>query len=159
MLSKVEQYYLEKSKKELVYDPVEKLSIIQVASFPELGKLTAQRFIEWVQENPGGVVSLPTGKTPEHFIKWVAYYIKNWDKDSVKEDLGALGIDTSKKPDLFSLHFVQIDEFYPIDSFQHNSFFFYIQNFYFINWGLDRKKALFINLIKILTAENLPLIK
>jgi glucosamine-6-phosphate deaminase len=157
MLSKVEQYYLEKSKKELVYDPVEKLSIIQVASFPELGKLTAQRFIEWVQENPGGVVSLPTGKTPEHFIKWVAYYIKNWEKDSVKEDLGALGIDTSKKPDLFSLHFVQIDEFYPIDSFQHNSFYYYIQKFYFNNWGLDPKKALFINVNQIPTAENLPL--
>ena len=29
------------------------------------------RFIEWVQQNPGGVISLPTGKTPEHFIKWV----------------------------------------------------------------------------------------
>jgi glucosamine-6-phosphate deaminase len=157
MLSKVEQYYLEKSQKELMYAPVEKLSIIQVSSFPELGKLTAQRFIEWVQENPGGVVSLPTGKTPEHFIKWVAYYIKNWDKDNVKEDLNTVGIDTTKKPDLFSLHFVQIDEFYPIDSYQHNSFYYYIQKFYFNNWGLDPKKALFINVNEIPTAENLPL--
>lgn len=157
MLSNVEKYYLEKSKKELMYAPVEKLSVIQVSSFPELGKLTAQRFIEWVQANPGGVVSLPTGKTPEHFIKWVAYYIKNWDKDLVKADLQEVGIDTSIKPDLFSLHFVQIDEFYPIDSFQHNSFYYYIQKFYFNNWGLDPKKALFINVNAIPTAENLPL--
>ena len=78
MLSKIEQYYLEKSGKELMYKPTEKIPIIQVDNFPELGKLTALRFLEWVQENPGGVISLPTGKTPEHFIKWVAYFIKNW---------------------------------------------------------------------------------
>ncbi len=157
MLSKVEQYYLEKSKKELIYAPVEKLAIIQVSSFPELGKLTAQRFVEWVQENPGGVVSLPTGKTPEHFIRWVSYYIKNWEDVKVQTELIEVGIDPTIKPDLFSLKFVQIDEFYPIDSFQHNSFYYYIQKYYFNNWGLDPKKALFMNINEIPTAENLPL--
>ena len=76
MISKVEQYYLELSKKDLIYKPTEKMPVIQVTNFPELGKMTALRFIEWMQQNPGGVVSLPTGKTPEHFIKWVAYFLK-----------------------------------------------------------------------------------
>ena len=75
--SKVEQIYLEQSGKEFIYEPTEKIPIVQVDNFPELGKLTALRFIEWMQYNPGGVVSLPTGKTPEHFIKWVSHFLKN----------------------------------------------------------------------------------
>jgi len=66
--SNVEQFYLNKSNKEIQYKPTEKIPVIQVDNFPELGKLTALRFVEWLQENPKGVVSLPTGKTPEHFI-------------------------------------------------------------------------------------------
>jgi glucosamine-6-phosphate deaminase len=156
-ISKVEQYYLANSGKQLIYLPTEKIPVIQVNSFPELGRLTALRFIEWVQANPGGVISLPTGKTPEHFIKWVGYILKNWDKKDVVENLEKAGIDPSIKPDMQSLHFVQIDEFYPIDSFQHNSFYYYIQKFYFQNFNLDPKKALLINVNEIGTAEDLPL--
>ena len=157
MKSKVEQYYLEQSQKELVYHPTEKIPVIQVANFPELGKLTALRFIEWMQKNPGGVVSLPTGKTPEHFIKWVAYFLKNWGKDDVVNILKKVDIDPGNKPDIKSLRFVQIDEFYPIDSHQHNSFYYYIQKYYFSNWGLDISKALLMNINDIPTANNLPL--
>ncbi len=157
MMSKVEQYYLTQSQKELVYKPTEKIPVIQVTNFPELGKMTALRFIEWMQQNPGGVVSLPTGKTPEHFIKWVAYFLKNWDKDDVVEALKKVDLDYTKKPDISSLRFVQIDEFYPIDSHQHNSFYYYIQKYYFSNWGLDTKKALLMNINEIPTANNLSL--
>jgi len=157
MISKVEQYYLKLSQKELIYKPTEKIPVIQVANFPELGKLTALRFLEWVQQNPGGVVSLPPGKTPEHFIKWVAYFLKNWDKEDVREKLNSVEIDTKIKPDIFSLQFVQIDEFYPIDSHQHNSFYYYIQKYYFSNWGLDINKALLMNINEIKTPNNLSL--
>lgn len=157
MMSKVEQYYLTQSQKELVYKPTEKIPVIQVTNFPELGKMTALRFIEWMQQNPGGVVSLPTGKTPEHFIKWVAYFLKNWDKDDVVDALKKVDLDYTKKPDISSLRFVQIDEFYPIDSHQHNSFYYYIQKYYFSNWGLDTKKALLMNINEIPTANNLSL--
>ena len=155
--SNVEQYYLDKSKRKLIYPPIEKIGIIQVDNFPELGKLTALRFIEWIQQNPEGVVSLPTGKTPEHFIRWVSHILKNWDKKNVKDELEKVNIDGSKKPNMSSLRFVQIDEFYPIDVAQHNSFYYYIQKFYFRNLGLDPKKALFMNINEIGTAENLPL--
>jgi len=55
-----------------------------------------------------------------------------------------------------SLHFVQIDEFYPIDPNQQNSFYYYIQKFYIGKFGLDPKKAMFININEIGTAGNLP---
>lgn len=157
MLSKVEKYYLEQSGRELIYKPTEKIPVIQVPNFPELGKMTALRFIEWMQENPGGVISLPTGKTPEHFIKWVAHFLKNWDQETVINELKKVDLDPGNKPDISSFRFVQIDEFYPIDTNQHNSFYYYIQKFYFSNWGLDRKKALFMNINEIPTPNNLPL--
>ncbi len=157
MISKVEQFYLEKSGRELFYKPTEKIPIIQVNNFPELGKLTALRFIEWVQQNPDGVISLPTGKTPEHFIKWVAAIIRNWDKSDIQQELKKVGIDNKKKPSLEKLRFVQIDEFYPIDSFQHNSFYYYIQKYYFSNLRLNKKLALFMNINEIKTSENLSL--
>ena len=155
--SNVEKYYLEKSKKKLSYPPTEKIGIVQVNNFPELGKLTALRFIEWIQQNPDGVISLPTGKTPEHFIKWVGYLLKNWDKKETKDELKKVNVDPGIKPKMDSLRFVQIDEFYPIDVAQHNSFYYYIQKFYFRNLGLDPKKALFMNINEIGTAEGLPL--
>ncbi len=155
--SLVEQYYLEQSGKEFIYKPVEKIPIIQVGNFPELGKLTALRFIEWVQENPKGVISLPTGKTPEHFIKWVGHFLTNWDTQGVQDEMKKVGIDYSIRPEVSNLRFVQIDEFYPINAFQHNSFYYYIHKYYFKNWGLDPQKALMINVNEIGTAENLPM--
>ncbi len=153
----VEKYYLENSGFDFIYSPVEKIPVIQVENFPELGKLTALRFIEWVLQNPGGVVSLPTGKTPEHFIKWFGYFMKNWEKESVIEEMKKVGIPVDKKPAVDDLRFVQIDEFYPIDAFQHNSFYYYIQKYYIRNLGLDPAKSLLMNINEIGTSENLPL--
>ncbi len=157
LTSNVEQYYLKKSGKELQYKPTEYIPVIQVDNFPELGKLTALRFIEWLQDNPEGVVSLPTGKTPEHFIKWVSKILNEWDTEFVQNILSEVGINTSKKPDLSKIRFVQIDEFYPIDSAQHNSFYYYIKKYYLKNLGFDKNKALLLNINEIETPENLPL--
>ena len=71
MLTPVEKHVLNSSPYADIYSPTEKMRAIIVDNFPALGKLAAMRFIEWIQCNPGGVVSLPTGKTPEHFIRWV----------------------------------------------------------------------------------------
>jgi glucosamine-6-phosphate deaminase len=147
--SKVEQILLEKSGRQLIYRPTEKIGVIEVDNFPILGEIVAVRFIEWVQKNPGGVISLPTGKTPEHFIKWVQYYLRNWDIDSAKQKLESFGIDPSIKPDMKSLYFVQIDEFYPINPQQRNSFFYYVNKFYMNGFGLDRDKALLLDLSQV----------
>ncbi len=118
---------------------------ILVDNFPKLGLYAALRFLEWVSENPEGVVSLPTGKTPEFFIKWTQYLLENWDNKKGEEILTTYGLTGVKKPQLNKLHFVQLDEFYPISSSQHNSFYNYVQNFYIKGFGLDASKALLIN--------------
>ena len=53
------------------------------------------RFLEWVQDHPGGVISLPTGKTPEHFINWVNRLVQTWDEPETRELLEKRGVDPS----------------------------------------------------------------
>ncbi|MCX6134578.1 MAG: 6-phosphogluconolactonase [Ignavibacteriales bacterium] len=144
--STVEAVELERSgRKQYWYQPTEKIRIIEVENFPLLGKLTALRFIEWVLKNPGGVISLPTGKTPEHFIKWVSRILSKWQSKEIQALLAEHGIDSTTRPDMKSLSFVQIDEFYPMDSQQHNSFNHYVRKYYFKNFGLSPEKALLID--------------
>jgi len=121
------------------------ISYILVDNFPKLGMLTSLRFLEWVSENPEGVISLPTGKTPEYFIKWTEHFLGNWDDPELITLRHDHGIKIYKKPDLKKLSFVQIDEFYPIASYHHNSFYHYVNNFYIEKFGLNRNRALLIN--------------
>jgi len=118
---------------------------VVVENFPLLGLMTSLRFLEWVSENPDGVISLPTGKTPEYFIKWTKHLLENWDEKKVKDLREKYGLAQLKKPSLKGLHFVQIDEFYPISSRQHNSFYNYVKKYYIDGFGLDPKNALLIN--------------
>lgn len=130
-----------------------RMPYITVDNFPQLGLLTSLRFLEWVSENPDGVISLPTGKTPEHFIKWTGFILENWNQKKVKNIRDKYQLLTKEKPELSNLHFVQIDEFYPISSKQANSFFYYVNKFYIDGFGLDRKKTLLIN------SDDIPLFK
>ena len=107
-----------------------------------LGQMTALRFIEWVSLNPGGVVALPTGKTPEFFIKWLEYYRDNWDRESSSGLIGKLGIG---KPDFRSLHFFQLDEFFPINPEHERSFRFFVKKYYVDLLGFDPQKTHLIN--------------
>ena len=153
-LSNVEQAILKLSQYDCLYPPAEKIPAIVVPHFPMLGQLTALRFLEWVQQNPGGVVSLPTGKTPEYFIKWVNRFLKGWDKQPIQVELKEAGLDPSIKPDMKSLYFVQIDEFYPINSSQTNSFSYYVKKYYLKGFGMDQRKAMLIDPCKIGVADN-----
>jgi len=128
---------------------------IVVQNFPNLGLLTSLRFLEWVAENPEGVISLPTGKTPEYFIKWTNRILTDWRKAPVRKLIDDNGLKLSRKPSLKGLHFVQIDEFYPINPKQHNSFYDYVMNYYIKGFGLDPERALLINSDKIKLAEGL----
>ncbi len=144
-LTPVETRAIEHSPLDPIYTPDEKIPVITVSNFPALGRLIAMRFIEWVQANPGGVVALPTGKTPEHFIKWVERLLTTWDSPETRAILEESGVDPGRKPDMRSLHFVQIDEFYPIPPTQKNSFYHYVQKYYVRGFGLDPKKAMLMN--------------
>ena len=148
-LTPVEQHALSASPHDILYPPTEKIATLVVDNFPSLGRLAALRFLEWVQGNPGGVISLPTGKTPEHFIRWVDHVLKTWDEPATRALLEEVGMDPAVRPDMHSLHFVQIDEFYPIDPGQHNSFFYYTNKYYIQGFGLDPAKALLIDATRI----------
>lgn len=127
---------------------------ICVDNFPKLGLLTALRFLEWVSANPQGVISLPTGKTPEFFIKWTQYLLDNWDAEKGKRIREKYGLTLEQKPSLKDLQFVQIDDFYPISSKQKNSFYDYVNRFYIQGFGLNPKNALLINCDEIPLAEG-----
>ncbi len=144
-LTPVERRALEQSPFDVLYEPEEKIPTLVVEHFPALGRLAALRFLEWVQANPEGVASLSTGKTPEHFIAWVRRLLTGWDAKETRGFLEQAGMDPARRPDLRGLRFVQIDEFYPIDPAQHNSFTYYVNRYYIDGFGLDRGRALLMD--------------
>lgn len=150
-LSEVEKAFLAESGVDKISTLIPYLT---VDNFPKLGLLTACRFLEWVSANPEGVISLPTGKTPEFFIKWTQYLLENWDTKKGKDVREKYGLGKIPKPVLKDLTFVQIDEFYPISSKQHNSFYDYVNKFYIQGFGLSKEKAILINSDGIPLAEG-----
>jgi glucosamine-6-phosphate deaminase len=152
--SAVEKLALAQSGEKLRYDPEEKIAVITVKSFPDLGRLAALRFLEYAQNNPGGVISLPTGKTPEYFIREVNRFLSGWRKRDIAAELARGGVDPARRPRLRSFHFVQIDEFYPIDPEQQNSFTWYVRRYYLEGFGLDPARALLMDCRKIGLPEN-----
>ncbi len=124
----------------------ERVPVIVVDSFPALGRLAAARFIEWAQANPEGTVSLPTGKTPEHFIGEAMRFMRGWKDRKTAAELEALGVDPSIPCSFRGLRFIQMDEFYPINPLQTNSFRSYVTRFYIEGFGLDPGRALLMDL-------------
>ena len=155
--SAVEKIQTQKNGIQLRYAPEEKIPVIVVDSFPHLGTLTSLRFIEWIQQHPEGLVSLPTGKTPEYFIHETQRYLETWTNKKTQRELEEWGIDASKKPDMRGLSFVQIDEFYPINPLHTNSFYYYVNKYYIEGFGMDPGKALLINCEKIGIPDGLEL--
>ena len=150
-LSTVESAFYDKAGR---YDITTFLPYILVDNFPRLGMLTALRFLEWAAQNPEGIISLPTGKTPEYFIKWTMHFLNHWNDRDATKLREENGLTLTKKPDLKGLQFVQIDEFYPISPEQHNSFNYYIRNFYIDGFGLDEKRAQLVNCDEIPLADG-----
>ncbi len=149
--TEVEKLFVSKTVKTFAHTNV---PYITVDNFPLLGFLASIRFIEWISANPGGVISLPTGKTPEYFIEWTNYLLENWNNKKGKLMRERYGFGSLRKPELKNLRFVQIDEFYPINPRQHNSFCNYVQKFYIKGFGLDPDKALLISCDEIKLPEG-----
>jgi glucosamine-6-phosphate deaminase len=142
---RVEEQFLEKTNQRLIEGEDERIGVVVVGNFPTLGTLTAVRFIEWVQENPDGVVSLPTGKTPEYFIREVRRLTTDWSSGETRRELEQWGIDPATEPLMNSLRFVQIDEFYPINPRHTNSFNHYVKRFYLEGFGIPEEQAMLID--------------
>ena len=151
-LSEVEKSFLKESGVDKISTLIPYLT---VDNFPKLGLLTACRFLEWAAANPQGVISLPTGKTPEFFIKWTQFLLENWDNKKGKDIREKYGLGNTPKPVLKDLTFVQIDEFYPISAKQANSFYDYVNKFYIEGFGLSKENAILINSDEIPLANGL----
>ncbi len=143
--SRVEEIALERSGMPRRRVPYERIDVIEVPDFPTLGRLTALRFLEWLQKNPGGLVSLPTGRTPEHFIAWTTRYLATWNQRQTQRELASWGLDPARKPDMAEAVFVQIDEFFPMNPRQDNSFASFIRRFYFRQFGISPRRALLMD--------------
>lgn len=167
--SGIEQYFINRSG-HLAQSG--RIPSVIVENVPNLGLLAALRFIEWIIENPDGVISLPAGKAAEHFIRWTQRLLINWGKwfpdvlpggflsvkqgssqpfDGFEDAIQNLG--STSKPLLSGLTFVQMNEFYPINPSQHNSLSYYVKKYYISQLGLDIQKALLIN------SDEIPLSK
>ena len=152
--SRVEEYF---SRMDPLFDANDtacRTRTLVTDNYITLGQLTALRFIEWVSLNPGGVVALPTGKTPEFFIKWLEYYLDNWERESRDGLIGKLGIG---KPDFRSLHFFQLDEFFPISPEHERSFRYFVKKYYIDVLGFDPQKTHLINTWFLNDAERAEL--
>jgi len=147
--SKVEAYFESEFKNSQISKTVERIKVLKVDNYINLGQITALRFLEWVSLNPGGVVALPTGKTPEFFIKWMQYYLENWDAEIKSGLLHKMGLDKNQRPDFKSLYFVMIDEFFPLDPLHERSFNYFVKRFYIDGFGFDENKALIIDTYNI----------
>ena len=140
--SLVEDYFISRSP--VGFLEKENIPVICVTDYISLGQLTALRFLEWILNHPDGVVSLPTGKTPEFFIKWIEYYLSNWDKERTIGILSEIGIDCPA-PDLKDLRFVQMDEFFPMSPDFERSFNRYARDYYIKGFGFTPENVLLID--------------
>jgi glucosamine-6-phosphate deaminase len=141
--SKVETYFSTLPSYHQIDKNAEKIGSFVFDNYILLGQAVALRFLEWTALNPGGMVALPTGKTPEFFIKWVQYYLENWKKETSEGLLAKIGL--KEKPDLKSLYFVMLDEFFPINPAHERSFQYFVKRFYIDGFGMDINKARLID--------------
>jgi len=147
----VEKAFFEESKSKTIST---RIPYITTESFPKLGLLSALSFLEWVSENPNGVVSLPTGKTAQYFLDFTHLLLDNWNNKKGKDLLEKYGLSGEKKPDLSELTYVQMGEFFPINPEQHNSLYNNAMSQYIEAFDLNEEKALLINSNEIELAEG-----
>lgn len=150
------KFLLDNKQTEFIY-PEEKIPSIEVRNIYELGKLVSQRFMEWVISNPTGVVALPTGRTPEFFIKTLEKYKNSWYSNEVQDDLKNTRIQSF--PDTSQLKFVMLDEFFPMPSTHRNSFCRYIRNYYVELLNILPQNVLTFDLVSegIITTDEMQL--
>lgn len=154
----VEQAFIQRSGRKPCYKD-EHAPVIEVLNIYELGKIVALSFLEWVHSNPTGVVALPTGKTPEYFIKTLEHYKSNWTNPKIREEVRSYGFALDDFPVTEHLTFVMLDEFFPMLPTHRNSFCNYIQNFYVAMLGIKAENVMDFDLLKakVLTLDEMGL--
>ena len=130
--SSVEKSFIKKSGRSEKYES-EHVRTIEVGNVYDLGKIVAMRFMEWCCDNPSGNIALPTGRTPEFFIKTLEKYRSGWTTPAIQEELREHGFPEqylASFPNTSNLKFFMLDEFFPMLPSHRNSFCKYIKAFY-----------------------------
>jgi glucosamine-6-phosphate deaminase len=158
--SSVESAFLAKSGRQDKYDG-ENIPVVEVLNVYELGKIVALEFMEWARIHPEGVVALPTGRTPEYFIKTLGRYKDMFQDPVVRAEIVSNGYTHDQFPDTSGLTFVMLDEFFPILPSHRNAFCSYIKSYYLPLLGVNADKVLDFDLLarKVLTLEELDVFK
>ena len=144
----VERAFLAKSGRDESYAG-EHVKIVEVMNVYELGQIVAVAFLEWVQANPKGVIALPTGRTPEYFIKTLDRFRANWGKPELVAELKSLGFAPGASfPATSELTFVMLDEFFPMSPDHRNAFCNYIHSYYVGPMGIPPERVLSFDLVK-----------
>lgn len=154
-----ERAFLDKSGRRDGYEG-ERLPIVEVNNVYELGQLVAIAFLEWCTANPTGVIALPTGKTPEYFIKTLDRFRQSWGSDELVQELTKLGfVPGTSFPDTSELTFVMLDEFFPIYPEHSKSFCNYIRNYYCKPLGIAEAQIMDFDLVSngIITRDELTM--
>ena len=131
-LTPVERAFVRDSARQEQYGSERMPAVVEVANVGALGKLVCLRFLEWVAANPEGVVSLPTGRTPEMFIAYLKHYRQHWDEPGTQAELKHYGLcGLPSFPETSQLKFVQLDEFFPMHPDHKTAFTHYVRTLYF----------------------------
>lgn len=157
----VESAFHAKSGRKPSYEG-ENIPIVEVQNVYELGQLVAISFLEWVTANPSGVIALPTGRTPEYFIKTIERFRSTWGEPALVKELTALGYKPGATfPDTSKLWFVMLDEFFPMDTSHRNSFCNYVRNFYVGPLGIPENNVMDFDLVGkgVITETDLSVFK
>ena len=159
MWTAVEKCFLDESELPYSFEG-EMIRTIQVTNIYELGKLISLRFLEWVLDNPTGVVALPTGRTPEYFIKTLERYKRHWRDEEVQSEVKEFGLSyTDQFPDTSALKFVMLDEFFPMKASHRNSFCRYIRSYYLSLLGISDENVLTFDFVRegVMTEKEMDL--
>ena len=123
----------------------EKIAVAEVASAEEFGHFIALDLLSWIEQNPEGVIALPTGRTPESFIRALEWYKKSWNDPVAEQNRMLWGIRSSQFPNTKKLRFVQIDEFLWMSHKEPKSYLNYISQYYLSVLEIDNENCLFMD--------------
>jgi len=101
--------------------------IIETKNYAEMSKVGAKLITEEIKRNPNLVIGLPTGRTPLGLYKELIKAYKN------------------KKVDFSKATWFNLDEYYPIEKNNKNSFFYYLNKNFFEKINANKKNINFLN--------------
>ncbi len=147
-LTPVERAFVQEGQRQEHYASERIPGVVEVANVAALGKLVALRFLEWVLAHPTGVISLPTGRTPEMFIAHLKHYRETWATPETQAELAEYGLAAAGPsfPDTSQLRFVALDEFFGMHPDHKHSFTHYIRTLYFPLLSLQPENILCMDL-------------